>query len=250
MADTPPATATLDALRAEIDACDDALHALLMRRAAVVARLAASAAKPTGTVLRPGREAAILGRLLAAHRGALPPAALVRIWREVFASSHAQQADFQLAVAGGAAMERLAAAHFGVGTPQQAWTDAAAALAALAAGEAAVAVLPWPDAQEAAPWWPGLEAQVIARLPFLEDGPAGPRAAVVARYPADASGRDVTLFRLPRGAPAPAGARRIAEAAEAGLILYESEAEPPAEAAPLGRYALPDLSAPPGAPRA
>ncbi|MFM7416430.1 MAG: chorismate mutase, partial [Alphaproteobacteria bacterium] len=76
MNDKPPATQAADpalqALRAEIDALDDAMHDLLMRRAGVVARMAASRAKVgAGSPLRPGREAAVLRRLLARHSGAL-----------------------------------------------------------------------------------------------------------------------------------------------------------------------------------
>ena len=71
------AAPTLGDVRAELDRIDDALHDLLMERAAVVGRLAEGRLKGPA-VLRPGREAAILRRLLARHRGALPPAAVVR----------------------------------------------------------------------------------------------------------------------------------------------------------------------------
>src|SRR5437879_4340389 len=77
--------ATLDDLRAEIDAIDDSLHDLLMRRAGLagdIARLKATApAGASGPLFRPGREAAIVRRILARHKGPFPPAALVRIWR-------------------------------------------------------------------------------------------------------------------------------------------------------------------------
>ena len=87
----PGPETSLAALRAEIDAIDDALHDLVMRRAAVVARMAASRVKGDASSLRPGREASILRRLLARHSGALPPAALVRLWREILSASNAMQ---------------------------------------------------------------------------------------------------------------------------------------------------------------
>ena len=118
LADTPPAPAAaaaeepaapapwspgdagptdLAALRAELDRIDDALHDLLIRRADVVARVAAT--KPNGTLaLRPGREAAIIRRLLARHTGHLPPQALVRLWRELLAATTAMQGPFVVAV--------------------------------------------------------------------------------------------------------------------------------------------------------
>jgi chorismate mutase len=243
MADTPPATATLDALRAEIDACDDALLALLARRAGVVQRLAQSAAKPAGTVLRPGREAAILRRLLA--RRHVPPGggAVVRIWREIFASSLAQQADFSVAVGGGPAHAALAAAHFGNATPLSTGDEP---LDALSAGRAAVAVLPWPEPGADAPWWATLDAErfaVIARLPFHAEAPPAAEAAVIARYGADASGHDLWLWRAP-AALAPAGARVLAR--HGALVLVESEAPPPPGADSLGRYAIPIRGVDPG----
>jgi chorismate mutase/prephenate dehydratase len=63
----------LPALRQALDALDDRILGLLMERAAVVERVAAI---KTGGPLRPGREAAILRRLLSQHRGALPRASI------------------------------------------------------------------------------------------------------------------------------------------------------------------------------
>lgn len=255
---TPP-DAALAALRAEIDAADDALHALLIRRAEVVQRLARSAAKPEGTVLRPGREARILRRLLASHRGAMPRATLVQIWREVFAGSIAQQANFSVSLPADPVLARVAASHFGAATPLRQHPSAATALAALGHRDAAVAVLPWPreSDNEAESWWMRLDAQhlsIIARLPFLSEREPPIEAAVVALYPADASGRDATLVRveLPgtpdRGSVAamfPAG--RVVVLRREGThtrALIETAGPVPADAAVLGRYAIPDRGAP------
>ena len=191
----------LAAARAEIDALDDALHDLVMRRAAVVAGLAASRAKGGTNPLRPGREAMILRRLLARHDGALPTIALVRLWREILASSSAQQGGFSVAVhSRGSEQARLAREHFGSLTPLRSLPRAADALAAVAAGEAQVAVLPLPEEAEPAEaaWWTNLDSprlQVIARLPFLAAG-AGPEALAVAPGAADPSGADRSLLRL------------------------------------------------------
>ncbi|WP_207539052.1 chorismate mutase [Sabulicella rubraurantiaca] len=249
-------TETLAGIRAELDALDDEMHALLMRRAATVARLAASAAKPNGTVLRPGREAAILRRLLRRHEGNLPRAALVRIWREIFAASVAQQGGFSVAVPPDPALARLAAEHFGTGTPLRPQPSLAAALSAVAGGGTAAALLPWPregEAEEEA-WWTRFDAQqlqVIARLPFLHPGEPPLEAAVVALNPADASGHDRVLFRLEAPEESRAaiaarhpGARVLIARREAGMTraLLEAETAPPG-AAVLGRYALPERGA-------
>jgi chorismate mutase / prephenate dehydratase len=189
----------LGALRREIDTLDDALHDLLMRRAEVVARLATSRTKGEGSPLRPGREAQILRRLLARHAGPLPQAALVRLWREVLATSSAMQNRFAVA-AHGTKIDALAREHFGSLTPVESHAGPAAALAAVASGEAHVAVLPLPAEGEPAEaaWWVGLDAprlQVVARLPFWSAAP-GPEALAVALGAPDPSGEDRSLLRL------------------------------------------------------
>jgi chorismate mutase len=209
--DTDAAAATpppppLGALRAEIDALDDAMHDLLRRRAEVVARLAGSRAKGDAPTLRPGREAQVLRRLLTRHDGPLPPAAVVRLWRDVFAVSSGMQRPFTVAVQGGGgapAAEHLAREHFGALTPLSLLPTPAGALAMLAAGEAAAAVLALPQEDEPAEaaWWTGLDSprlQVGARLPFW--APAGAEAEgealVVLPGAPDPSGEDRSLLRL------------------------------------------------------
>src|SRR6185437_14553293 len=61
-----------------LDALDEALHDLLMRRVELAGQCG-----PTS----PAREAATMRRLAARHDGAFPLAALVRIWREIMAST-------------------------------------------------------------------------------------------------------------------------------------------------------------------
>jgi chorismate mutase/prephenate dehydratase len=232
MNDKPPATQAADpalqALRAEIDALDDAMHDLLMRRAGVVARMAASRAKNgVGSPLRPGREAAVLRRLLARHSGALSRGAVVRIWRHIFMAHTAIQGAFTAAVAAsGEAAQTLALAreHFGTATPLTPFASPAQALAALSAGKASVAILPAPTGEGEGAWWQSLEAprlSVVARLPFMADTARADAALVVAPVPADASGEDRSLLRLEGSADATRDsfARMLTEAGLAGRIL-------------------------------
>jgi chorismate mutase len=231
--DTDAAAATpppppLGALRAEIDALDDAMHDLLRRRAEVVARLAGSRAKGDAPTLRPGREAQVLRRLLTRHDGPLPPAAVVRLWRDVFAVSSGMQRPFTVAVQGGGgapAAEHLAREHFGALTPLSLLPTPARALATLAAGEAAAAVLALPreDEPAEAAWWTGLDSprlQVGARLPFW--APAGAEAEgealVVLPGAPDPSGEDRSLLRLEaRGAEIGGRAPLLSALAAVGL---------------------------------
>jgi chorismate mutase len=204
------------------------MHDLLMRRAAVVARMAASRAKNgAGSPLRPGREAAVLRRLLARHSGALSGGAVVRIWRHIFMAHTAIQGAFTAAVAAsGEAAPTLALAreHFGTATPLTQFASPAQALAALSAGKASVAVLPAPAGEGDGAWWQTLEAPrlaVVARLPFLADAAHADAALVVAPVPPDASGEDRSFVRLEAAADAPREgfARMLSDAGLTGRIL-------------------------------
>ena len=193
---------TLSAVRAQLDAIDDAMHDLLMQRAGIVDSLAASRVKAGSTILRPGREADILRRLLVRHQGPLPPAALVRVWRELFAASIAQQGGFSVSVyERDAAMARLVPEHFGGLTAVRTYPTPARALAAVTRGEASVAVLPFPEDADSPEmeWWPALNApqlSVVARLPFFSEGEPEADALVVAPGAPDASEQDRSLLLL------------------------------------------------------
>jgi chorismate mutase/prephenate dehydratase len=205
----PPPLPSLAELRAELDGLDDALHDLLMRRAAVVERVAGLAAR--GKVpFRPGREAAILRRLLARHEGRLPPRALVRLWRELFAATTSLQDHFSVTVSeSDPAFTYTAAAreHFGALTPLRVHRSPAQAIAEVSTGAATAAVLPLPAEEEPpkAAWWTTLLHQdeprlhVVARLPFWAPRPEGApqvQALVVAAAAPDPSGADRTLLGL------------------------------------------------------
>jgi chorismate mutase / prephenate dehydratase len=206
LADLP---ANLDALRAEIDRLDDDLHDVLMRRAEVVERVGALGVKGR-VALRPGREAAMLRRLLARHAGGLPRRAVVRIWRELLAATTSMQGDYSVAVCEtGADGEFSACAreHFGALTPLRVYHSPAQAIGQLFTGAATLAVLPIPQDGEAQPaaWWTALlhrdepRIHVVALLPFwAARGEGTPRAQayVVAPAAPDPSGQDRSLIGL------------------------------------------------------
>ncbi len=200
----------LTTLRAELDQLDDAMHALLVRRAETVAAVAALGVK--GAVpLRPGREAAIIRRLLARNAGtALPDLAIVRIWRELLASMTQQQRRMAITVADPTdtpGMTHLAREHFGAATPLRIRRSAAQAVSEVSAGLAGAAVLPVPAEGEtdAAAWWTALLHQddprihVVARLPFWApraEGLPNTQALVVCAAAPDPSGADRSLLGL------------------------------------------------------
>jgi chorismate mutase len=203
----PPARQTLAQLREKLDAIDDQLHDLLMRRAAVVEQVALDPAKP-GIKIRPGREAHILRRLLARNTGALPPQAIVRLWREMFAAALMIEGGQTVAVCGGddgGDLPALAREHFGAATALHKHRNPAQALADIERGTATVAVLPPPGEEADGAWWTALMGtgprplSVIAKLPFwtrrAEGAPAGD-AYVVAAIRPDPSGQDRGLIAL------------------------------------------------------
>ncbi|MDE2005930.1 MAG: chorismate mutase [Rhodospirillales bacterium] len=221
--------ADLGALRAELDRIDDAVHALLVRRAGLIAAVAAT--KPAGgSGLRPGRQAAILRRLIARDGGALPSQGLVRIWTELLAATTAMQAPFIVAVcdpAPGATYVQVAREQFGALTPLRAYGSPAQAIAELTAGRAAVAVLPLPSEAEPArdAWWTALmrrdpaRLHIVAGLPLWARRPEGAPDApafVLATIPPDPSGEDRALIGLEL-APEISRARLAASLAAAGF---------------------------------
>jgi chorismate mutase len=174
MAQSQPTSAplSLDEVRARIDAIDAELLRLLDERsglAGLVAEAKAAAGDAGRFGLRPGREAQVLRRLLAARQNA-SPALVVRVWREMIGDNLCRQGPFHLSVWGGRDPARsleLARARFG-GAPslRQAARPEDALAAARTPGGVAVAALT-PDSA----WWGRLLAEpklkVFAALPCL-----------------------------------------------------------------------------------
>ena len=229
-ADSTPDGAPLTGLRAEIDAMDDEIHDLLMRRAGIVERVAREGGK-SGVMIRPGREASILRRLMRRHDGSLPRATVIRIWRELFAGALMIEGGLTVAVADGkeADMPAIAREHFGPLTPLRRHRSTSQALADLTGRIAQIAVLPIPsDADdEQAAWWVGLmhggkpRLSIVAKLPFWglrPDGvPQTPGYAVAALTP-DPSGADRGLLGL-EISPEMSTARIAGMLKEAGLAV-------------------------------
>ncbi|MGE0733943.1 MAG: chorismate mutase [Alphaproteobacteria bacterium] len=195
-------------LRAQIDRIDSELHALIKRRAQVVVEVGRTKAAQKGVVLRPGREARILRRLLAEHDGPFPARALLAIWREIVSAAVNMQGKFSIAVPRAAPqLVQLARDHFGVISPVAPAASDRAALAAVASGKAPIALV-----SATADWWrrklpDGLH--VVLALPAVADGAGAPAAFVVARSAPEESGDDWTLVRLEAtGALTPAVLRK------------------------------------------
>lgn len=255
-----PAPRPLEVLRAEIDRVDGEMLALLTARAGIVAEVGAGKATSGGPVFRPGRQAALLRRLV--ERNAGPETAqiqtaqtqtpqtqtaqtLVQVWTAIIAGSILQQKpDFRVAVAGDADQALLAQSFFGAAIPQSRFAQPAEALNAVLAGQADAAVLPVAVLPTGGSWW--LEVpqglRIVAGAPLLRAADAPPQALIVTRSEADPSGADLVLVRL-SGTP-PAGGTVLARAGADALIALPAARALPPGATRLGLMAAP-LSAKP-----
>ncbi|MHA1538048.1 MAG: chorismate mutase [Alphaproteobacteria bacterium] len=202
----PSSDNALARLRREIDAVDDAIQDLIVKRTALVEKVGKNKARAGGTVLRPGREAAVLRRLVARHAGAFPAPALIRIWREMMAASAGLQAPLSLAVyvpEGSAGLIEVARAQYGSLGRLTAYRSAGEVVGAVAEAKSSIGIVPAPRLDDADPWWRNLvgsEASVppvIARLPFIgSGGDEGPEdgAMALAFAQIEETGDDRTLI--------------------------------------------------------
>jgi chorismate mutase len=231
VATLPADKPSLADLRREIDRIDDALHDLIMRRAELTSGVAASKPGGSGTV-RPAREAAILRRLVARHKGPFPKAIVARIWREIICANTSLQGPFAVAVLGSRerdALEQVARAYYGQLTPIQHFETPSSVLRAVGEGQAAVGLLPLPDVQSKEPWWrliarPGEKVpRVIARVPFAPAEPPAVEGLAVSLVPNEPSGQDRSLIVVET-------AKEISRSslgklmADAGLTVVEMQA--------------------------
>ena len=200
----------IDDLRREIDSLDDAIHDLLVKRVRVTERIAEAKQKTDGgrQFVRPGREAQILRRLLARHKGAMPRPVVARIWREMIAAVCRMHSRIKVAVCApvkSVGYWDLARDHYGSATPMTLHHSPQIVLRMVSENDDVMGVLPVPGQNDDPPWWPYLATDVesapriIARLPFVAD--AGSRiedldALVVARIPPEPSGDDVSLLAV------------------------------------------------------
>ncbi len=235
-------------LRAEIDAIDAEILALLEDRMDVVTRVAAWKARTSAGMcpIRSGREAAQLRRVTSAS-GAFSRAAMAHVWRHVINASLAIEGALSVAHVGADPASAIASAeYFGSYTPHVPCAHAAAVVESVAAGNQAIGVVPLADVQ----WWPALakteSLRVFAALPLLmaqED--ALPHAVAFARLHPEPSGDDVTLAHIRGAFEYPLPHRVLAAKGEEALVAIDgfvTQEALPAQARLLGAYATPLLS--------
>lgn len=197
----------LDSLRRDIDAIDDAIHDLIMRRTKVVEKVR-DLKRGEKVKIRPWREAEILNRLVRRHRGPFPKRELVRIWRELIVATLSFEGPFSVAVhapEAGSGYWDLARDQYGSFTPMTGYASARRVIEAVRRQEATLGIVPLPDHDPESAWWPYLVTasadapRVVARLPYA--GPGNGRdpdleALVICPLESQASGRDRSFIAI------------------------------------------------------
>jgi chorismate mutase / prephenate dehydratase len=102
-------------LRAQIDALDRELLALLNRRAGLALQVGEIKKREGSAVFRPEREAQVIDGLKAENRGPLPNESVAPIWREIMSASRSLESPLRIAYLGpaGTFSELAALGYFG-----------------------------------------------------------------------------------------------------------------------------------------
>lgn len=221
-----PDARPLDTIRAELDAIDERIHALVVRRAGLADEVRRAKTDTGAAALRPAREAQMLRRLSGLDSGAMELGQIWRLWRELIMANARLQFPFvvdTVAASHDHGLWDMGRAHFCFETEMEAHDTSPAALARAAAGPARVALLRTADTT----WWSDLAGhggrlRVFNALPMIAaaDGEA-PSAMVIGDVALSESGDDVTVLLVRASSPDGAGdAVRALRTAEGIGLAY------------------------------
>lgn len=193
----------LEAIRREIDGIDQTLLALVAERLTLADRL--GALKTDGLPIRPGREIALLRKLIAKAPQPLERELVIELWRALIAATLRRQRVVDVVVGGGRAdptrLFDVARRHFGSRTRVSHVAEPQAALKKAAENPGTcVAVTPWPSAPGVGAWWPALselafhKLHLIAALPLQGAVQEDPEAAVFAAAANEEAGGDISML--------------------------------------------------------
>lgn len=136
---------TLDDLRAQIDACDDEIVGILVRRMEIVAKVGALKAKDSGVVYRPEREKQIISRLKERVKNTKVKASgIENIFYEIFSLSRALEGSEKIAFLGplGTYTHEASLARFGLEARYEALSTIEAVFKEVESGNSKFGVVP------------------------------------------------------------------------------------------------------------
>lgn len=205
-------TPNLDNLRRKIDQIDGDLHDKVMQRTALIeqVRKAKKLLAPQDFAMRPNREAEVIRGLVKRHKGQLPAAAVIRIWRELINSATSLQGPMSVAVCAPARSVGywdMARNHFGSSVPMTLHKSPSVVMGMVHNQRGTIGLFPFPQSGEENPWWPRLsdrnsdesKANIIWRLPFFSSITGQfeqLEALAVAKIAPESSGEDSTLIMI------------------------------------------------------
>jgi len=214
---------SLSDLRAQIDACDDALISLLKKRMAIVSDVAQLKKGQHDPFIRPARETQILRRLLA-ESGTLPPAFVMAVWRTLMMGALQYEDPFRVGYVGEEGL-KLGIQLFGAITPHQGFSGYPDLFHAYTAREVHFLILPLNKASS----WLGtlktLSGSILFHLPLLATCAETMEAVVWGEGVPESSGHDFSWHHLPKRAPPLPHAAMVAETAEGSLWTSEETPE-------------------------
>ncbi len=146
---TEPAPELLS-LRAQIDALDSELLALLNRRAALALQVGEIKKREGSAVFRPEREAQVIDHLKAANTGPLATDSVAPIWREIMSACRSLEAPLRIAYLGpaGTFSELAALGYFGASIVHVPCTSIDEVFRAASGGAADFGVVPVENSTE------------------------------------------------------------------------------------------------------
>jgi chorismate mutase len=174
MTETIDPAQRLAGLRREIDTIDEEIHRLLVARSAIIDELIkVKGTAVSGAAFRPAREADMMRRLVARHRGILPIATVEHFWREIVSTFTFLQAHYEVYMDGGrdpVAMRDLARFYFGFTVPAHLVAGPDEVIDAVARSISDLGIVRQSQPSWVGAWWNRLGGdgpRIIARLPYI-----------------------------------------------------------------------------------
>lgn len=195
----------LNGYRAEIDAIDRQMIALLKERINIVSKVGElkSGDGNLQCYIRSGREADMLRQIYAEFAESnFHPLAACAIWRQIISAStqHEQPMKLLLSETGGASLKHQAQAYFGEVLEVVSFTTLSEATDLLDTSPASLLILPEP--KKAPELWAAFaeskpeKLHLFAQIPFIRKDESPPPAYVAANLLPEASTEDISLFAI------------------------------------------------------
>jgi chorismate mutase len=173
----------IEALRRQIDKIDDELLELLVRRVGIVEKVGdIKGAEKDGrqSIIRPGREAAMIRRMVKEGGGKIPPQVIAVLWRIIISSAIRVEENSHISTLSSYENNEcywMAREYFGSFTPITKRPTTMEVVKDVVEGLATVGVLPVWDEASPKPWWVRISESenapmVFAKLPFVRLAPS------------------------------------------------------------------------------